>query len=732
MKIISIWLSLAAVAPSLVVTKPANSPEQSAVSGNYVAKVQDEPVKAAEQSALQTVEIVASTASFDPRRDDTASKVVITGNEISRYGDPIITETLKRVPGVTVRGGGDVRLRGLGNGYTQILVNGERAPSGFSLDQVQPASVERIEIIRGAAADLSTQSIAGTINIVLKRAVKPNLQELRVGVGRSHFSRWANLNSLVSDRVGRDAYSLSTSAFQQTYDRFTSSTEDETSQANELVGLRLLSERDRGHNKGLNIVPRVSWNLDKGGTLTSESFATISDIHVHGQGIANDLIGERYQFDSKSSDSITHYKTLRTNIVRSTQPDGLGLLEVKVGLNGSLGQQIVRQVGYASDTARLQREVLSKTRERGVTSSGKIRTRPHLGHVLSTGWELSTSRRDEDYARSERSEQLESETDRFRVSISRLAFYGQDDWTISEHFSSYFGLRWEGLRTSSRGTDFDTLGQHSRVWSPIVHTLYKVPGTRSQFRGSLSRTFKDASLESLIPRRRRSLINSPVSPDYIGNPFLKPEVALGFDLSYEHYWTDNALLSLSASSRRIDDVVRRDILRQGGRWTLVQSNNDKASIESLEIEVKGPLRMILANAPAVDGRLSLSRNWSRVRSVPGPANRLDAQIPFSGAIGLDYVGKGGGIKAGASFAFSGGGLARVSESLYSYSGVQRDLDAYAVFRLNSKAGLRVAFTNLLGHPGIGASKYIVAGDAFRRSERTETSRLIRLTLEIKP
>jgi outer membrane receptor for ferrienterochelin and colicins len=32
--------------------------------------------------------------------------------------------------------------------------------------------IERIEVLRAASAEFSTQSIAGTINIVLKKAVK--------------------------------------------------------------------------------------------------------------------------------------------------------------------------------------------------------------------------------------------------------------------------------------------------------------------------------------------------------------------------------------------------------------------------------------------------------------------------------------------------------------------------------------------------------------------------------
>ena len=51
------------------------------------------------------------------------------------YGDSLVSKILKRLPGVrsggrTERGGG-VRMRSMGGGYTQLLINGEHMPRGF-------------------------------------------------------------------------------------------------------------------------------------------------------------------------------------------------------------------------------------------------------------------------------------------------------------------------------------------------------------------------------------------------------------------------------------------------------------------------------------------------------------------------------------------------------------------------------------------------------------------------
>src|SRR5690606_20927046 len=66
---------------------------------------------------------------YDPRRDDTASRLVVAKYELVRYGDSTLADVMKRLPGVTVTTGapgsaGAITLRGMGNGYTQILLDG--------------------------------------------------------------------------------------------------------------------------------------------------------------------------------------------------------------------------------------------------------------------------------------------------------------------------------------------------------------------------------------------------------------------------------------------------------------------------------------------------------------------------------------------------------------------------------------------------------------------------------
>ena len=231
--------------------------QQAAPAAAPAPAVAPKPAKAADDK-MQKVEVRGTADSYDPRRDDTASKIVVNHDEIVKYGDTNVVDVLKRLPGITVsgasgRGGGEIRMRGLGAGYTQILLNGERAPAGFSLDSLSPDVIERIEVLRAASAEFSTQSIAGTINIILKKAIKKAQRELKLGVGGGHGFLNPNANLQLSDKFGQMSYSLSVNAFYQKFDRESPTVEEGFDPAGRQTLLRNSASQRRGQFSAINI-----------------------------------------------------------------------------------------------------------------------------------------------------------------------------------------------------------------------------------------------------------------------------------------------------------------------------------------------------------------------------------------------------------------------------------------------------------------------------------------------
>ncbi|WP_314442417.1 TonB-dependent receptor plug domain-containing protein [Massilia timonae] len=687
--------------------------------------------------AMQKVEVKADANSYDPRRDDTASRIVVSNEEIKRYGDTSVLDVFKRLPGITVgggggRGAGEIRMRGLGSGYTQILINGERAPAGFDIDQLSPDVIERIEILRAASAEFSTQSIAGTINIVLKRVVRKAQRELRVGYGKSEDASNPSASLNMSDRLDALSYSLGASVWRFNFDRPQPYEETQIDPEGRLTQLRRTEQNDSGSPKGFNLTPRLNWTLENGDTVSWQTMASYNRNDYHGDAVTTTALGAPPMYDVRDMNSGGSFVMLRSDVNWVHNLEEGAKLDLKLGVNGTRNRGDWREFDYRLDELARDSTVLSATDERGLTSVGKYTTPWGKDHALAMGWDAGYTRREDARDESEVFPLFEREqvtNENYDATIKRLALYIQDEWNVSKQWSMYAGLRWEGLETTSEGNTFETSTNRASVFSPLAQTLYKIPDSRDQVRLALTRTFKAPSASNLIPRRFTTPNNSQTDPDYRGNPDLQPELATGIDAAYEHWWAEKALLSASVSVRRIEDYTRQGLILEDGRWIQTPVNDGDALTRSLELEAKFPLSAVMEDVPEIDLRASVSRNWSEVDAVPGPDNRLDQQVPLSATLGIDYKTRDGNLSTGASFAFKDGGPVRVNVEQSRYQSVRRDLDVYALWKFNPKYQLRLAASNLLSQDGVSDSRYTDEFGTLRRTSFSEGHTMARVTLE---
>lgn len=167
-----------------------------------------------EQEAAKPTQVVVSGELNDTEasRDFIAGKILIGKKRIAESGARDVAEILRREPAITVGKNGQLGLLGL-PGYTQILIDG-LPPQGadpFSLDLVH---VENIEIIKSATAATGPFGIAGTINIVRRKAEKKSTTQLRADILTSGGKPGVDL-SWSSNRAAEDSpliYNLALSA----------------------------------------------------------------------------------------------------------------------------------------------------------------------------------------------------------------------------------------------------------------------------------------------------------------------------------------------------------------------------------------------------------------------------------------------------------------------------------------------------------------------------------------
>ncbi len=121
-------------------------------------------------------------------------KYVMSQEQMERFPDLTIAESLQRVPGVAVSYSyglpRDVIIRGLSQDLSSVTVNGTRMPStnaggrNTDLNGVLSSTIESIEVIKTLTPDLDADGTGGTVNIVTKSPAKnETIFDARASIG---------------------------------------------------------------------------------------------------------------------------------------------------------------------------------------------------------------------------------------------------------------------------------------------------------------------------------------------------------------------------------------------------------------------------------------------------------------------------------------------------------------------------------------------------------------------
>jgi iron complex outermembrane receptor protein len=670
----------------------------------------------AEQSAEQSAEtaskiqqVTVSGARADDteaRRLSTAAKMVFGREELERNGDTSVSEVLKRLPGVTIggapgRGGGGVRMRGMGNGYTQMLVNGERPPPGFSLESLSPDQVERIEVMRGPVAEHSTQAIAGTINIILREGYQQKDVQLRLADNIEQGRHGANVSLAAPGKAGKLSWMMTGSLMQNRPHNESDTVNLSTRKDGTVEREQRIHDEGGGVFEGIFLSPRLAYKFANGDTLSFQPFLASNRSRNGADSLLDQPIGSvAPEYAQQRSDSRSNSTFLRGFGNWLHRGEAGARLEVKFGFTGGRNDSDTARNTFDAGGNALRRYVDSDaSRDSGVNLGGKYSRPLGQGHLFAAGWDLEASKRRQDHVAAGDSAALFDDGGASLAAQSRrVALFVQDEWDVTPQFSTYLGLRWEGIRVTSDGGDNGAgsdVENTSTVWSPVLHGVWRIPGhEKDQVRGSLTRSYKAPALNDLIAVPTISTYNDATRPDRTGNPHLKPELATGIDLAYEHYLSKSGLLSASGFVRNIEDLMRRQTVLNGARWVSTPVNIGKARTSGLELEAKFPLAALWPDAPLVDLRSNYSRFWSRVDGIPGPNNRLDQQPKQTANLGLDYRAKGLPLTLGGSLNWTPETLVQTTVNETALTGTKRQFDVYGLWKVNAMSQLRLSANNL--------------------------------------
>lgn len=699
----------------------------------------NETKSSSETVTLKTVTTTAVASDADARESSTLATLSVGRNEIERHGDRSLSDVLRRLPGITVGSDGgqgtSVRMRGLGGAYTQILVDGQPAPAGFSVDSISPDIVERVDIVRSGTADMSAQGIAGTINVVLRKTASKAQRDLKIGLIDGAGAPTYSLSGRLSG--GSQARSYTVGAAMNREHRSLDARIEQWGTTDLLPTLRRTTHREgEARIQRFNLTPRVSWKLSETHSLRWESLISQSRVDGSSDDDANTAIGSPQTFPRNRLRFATDTTIVQNKGTWTRQIGDYSQLDARLGVTSNRRKSVAAFTGFNEDGVLiLDRDVDSNVRDLATVLGGKLTSPISDEHTLGFGWDGEFSRREED-----RIQQDITPTglppinldEHYLARLARLALFVQDEWQVGPKWSAYLGVRWEGLRTDTTGNMIESVDNRFSVLSPTIQSVWKLADNRrDQIRLAIGRTYKSPQLVELIPRRFIANNNSQTDPDTQGNPDLRPEIAWGVDLAYERFWEDSNSFSANVYARRIDDVILQELSNFNGTWISVPTNNGQAKVHGIELESQVNLASVLERAPNIDVRINLGKNWSSVDSVPGPDNRLSRQNPLSGNIGMDYRAKAMPLTLGGNFNYQQAVVAQRSAVQGMRTSARRIVDLYGVWKFNEKIQMRLSAANVLHQSNETDATYSNNDSSLLQRTITPTHVVVNATLEMK-
>ena len=642
------------------------------------------------------------------RRESTASKIVIGREEIERQGDSNLGEILKRMPGITLDGapgrGSGIRMRGMSQGYTQILLDGERVPPGFSVESLTPEMIERVEIYRAPTAETGAQAIAGTINIITREGRKGMPTELKVGSSfqGGYASPTASLVKYHDAEKWSANYTLSVNRYAAPDHSENDLTRDEIPSTGGNTMQHRFTSRVRTSDshyarEGMNATARLQLKGDPGETFTLMPFVALSQGNTSGSMFASQTSTGYLPLTTGSTNASSgndnQFAIARLNGQWRRKLSTDSSMEWKFNVGGWNSHNEYQQT---SSNLLLLPTVTenSHIQDRSANVSGKYTNVMGGGHQWVSGSEVESVRRTQAVVGQYQTNPGDAD---FKASSLRYAVYSQDEWQLTPNWASHLGARYEGLTTEGNTSAGDVSNRNS-VFTPLMHAMWRPePDSRDQVRMSLTRSFKTPTMPTLLSRRTYTRDeNSVTNPDVSGNPNLKPEIATGLDVAVERYLPQGGVLSASAFHRRVQNLIRNvtsfDSSTQ--RWLSSPQNISEAITEGIELEAKFRMDQWIVDAPHVDVRSNVSFYRSRVLSIDGPNNRIDQQPDMTANLGADYRLSAVPLTLGGNVNYNPGYTTRTSDVQWLTVSQKRVMDVYGLWRVDSSTAWRLTLSNL--------------------------------------
>ena len=606
----------------------------------------DAPADIASEPKDLDVIVVQGEIAYRNRTDDTAPVLSYDLEYFQRFEPNTVGNMVKRLPGAAFVGSDimeydGVQLRGLGGGYTQVLINGKQVPGAgddrsFWVDRIPAEMVDRIEILRSNSANRSGDAVAGAINIILRDAYVFDGSYLRVGVNRWDDGEVNPTFGAVTSGELLGGRVLAGINVQDRYraklkrsDRFSDPSMEE-----------LTSWEDQAEVKdGRDYSGNLSYVVDVGdsGRFSVDGFYVKTD-----RDVTEVSFEEEYDDDEVITADVPGLATVdqknwglganyRFEMAGGTTQ--IGVEHARFEDNSVESEKAHAYVDGEWDESEAESQAIdAKDAENSVEIAHKRR----LGDAIEMEFGVDYRRKKRDVQYTNYEWEAEDEGDPVVYEVDGTVASVIEEKRLEPYlmFSGMRGiLSWEaGLRFETTKSDIryvedgDVEGSASKDYDELLPSLHLKWDLTEADRLSLSlaRSVKRPNFNEVVP----ALLDGEFGDnDYIGNPELDPETANGLDFGYERRLGKRGVVGINFFYRDVKNLIE---LVNSGEPSQEALDNWEEMVEDGDYET---IEEAMAAEPAESWLFSSDNvGDGKVYGI-----ELDLSTPLS-AFGLDHTG----------------------------------------------------------------------------------------------
>ncbi|ALV05185.1 TonB-dependent receptor plug domain-containing protein [Roseateles depolymerans] len=654
---------------------------------------------------------------------------VVRRADLLKFGQGSLGEALSRSGSIAIipgrNGAQEITLSGLGDGYTQILLNGARAPRGFSIDTLSVDAIERVEISRTTSAETSARGIAGTINIILKRT--SNNRETAT-LKSSVSGGWVDGHSIDgSYSFANESGSIALQASERRTDVMRST---RSALVDQLPGAAAIRSQEvaRGpattHEQSL--APKAEWR-DERRSATLEGLYQRSHQQRHttltrwdsalpdGGSPVSGATDSRINRETWSASALYRQDDWLTDHVldaRLTAGSSRRLSEGTVVDETAAPEDRDRAVRYPSldRTFGVRLRTQSRADAPSRLTLGLQYDRLHRSEQQTI---LAGTRTDDDYG----------------IENTDLALFASWTHRLAGGDELQAGLRQERISFAYEENQSAAMRRRFAYWIPQAAWQRKLAEGGPTINLALTRSIRLPDEADFSSRTYLAVFNGPASPDQRGNPTLRPETAGAIELGLALPKGAPFELKGSLAYKHLDHVIVQELLYDES-WVSRPRNAGKGRLWTSSVSLRHPFQQQASPGLKGSGSLSLSTNGSSVALPDGTRSRLPNAAPYQISIGGDL--QGGNTwpwSAGLQWTYRAPTHYRLLGGASMSTGSRRTLDLYGSTRLAKTLTARMTLANVAQRAQQRSYVFDQGGRLAESTSRIRDGATVRLALE---